>query len=85
MKNQAQGTISMYLVKNTDMDDEEFQRKLHIRNIVGAKLTITSSDGEVHNIDFADVLNIQWDTFDSLEEEEDERGHQAVNSMTKIN
>jgi hypothetical protein len=71
VKNQAQGTIQMYLVKNTEMDEEEFQRKLDVRNIVGAKLQLTTSDGEVHNVELADVLSLQWDVFDSLEEEEE--------------
>jgi hypothetical protein len=70
VKNQAQGTIQMYLVKNTEMDEEEFQRKLNVRNIVGAKLQLTTSDGVVHNV-VADVLSLQWDVFDSLEEEEE--------------
>lgn len=64
--------IHMYLVKNTEMNEEEFQLNLHETNIVSAKLQLVSSDGKVHNINLADVLSLQWDTFDSLEEEEDE-------------
>jgi hypothetical protein len=84
MNNQAQGTIKLHLVKNTDKDEESFQRIMHEKNIVAAKLQLVSSNGEVHNMDLADVLSLLWTNFESFEDDEEEKDHQAATLMTKI-
>jgi hypothetical protein len=72
--NQAQGYVKLYLLKNTEMDEEEFQRMFQKDNIVGTKpLEITFSNGKVHKFDVMDVLKMMWEHFEVEEEETEEK------------
>jgi hypothetical protein len=51
VKNEVQGTATLHLIMNTDMDEETFTNKFHEDNIIDVKVQVTLSDGSVHMID----------------------------------
>jgi hypothetical protein len=51
VKNEVQGTATLHLIMNTEMDEEIFTTKFHEDNIIDVKVQVTLSDGSVHMID----------------------------------
>lgn len=64
MKNQFQGIASLYLLHETDLNEEEFNRKLDPSNIITGKLHLTDSKGNVHIFDVMDVLEFEKTLFE---------------------
>jgi hypothetical protein len=70
--NQAQGLTSLYLIKDTEMDEEKFRMVFQKDNIVGAKFEVTLSDKSVHKFDVGgDILDMLWDSFENGEKATD--------------
>lgn len=63
MKNQAQGLATLYLLKDTKMNEETFNTKFHPENIVAANLQFTLSDGTVHTVNVMELMDLEWSTF----------------------
>ncbi|MBL4951042.1 hypothetical protein JK635_02155 [Neobacillus sp. YIM B02564] len=62
--NHAQGIIKLYLAKDTEMGEEEILKHFHKDNMVGAKLEITLSNGDLHKMDVLEVLEMCWEYFE---------------------
>jgi hypothetical protein len=65
MKNQYQGIASLYLLHETDLDEEEFNRKLDPSNIIAGKLHLTDCNGKVHIFDVMEVLELVKSIFEN--------------------
>lgn len=70
--NQAQGLATLYLLKDTDMNEEEFKQVFHKDNIIGIDpINVRLSNGSVHKFHVADILNLMSiDSFETNETEE---------------
>lgn len=60
---------SFYLLFDTDLNSEEFQSKFSPEIIVGSEVNITLPDGSVHRAGFADLLDMNIESFEVNEEE----------------
>jgi hypothetical protein len=56
MKNQFQGIASMYLLHNTELDEEEHDLTFNPETIVSGKLQLTDCKGILHTFDVMEVL-----------------------------
>jgi hypothetical protein len=65
--NQAHGLASLYLIKDTTMDEEVFSTKFHGGNIVAVKVEVILSDGTVHIID-SNIMDLEWNEFQNNRE-----------------
>jgi hypothetical protein len=63
--NQFQGIASLYLLHETELDEEEFSRKLDPSNIIAGKLHLTDSKGNVHIFDVMEVLELVKSLFEN--------------------
>lgn len=59
---------SFYLLFDTDLNSEEFQSKFSPEIIVGSEVNITLPDGSVHRAGFADLLDMNIESFEVNEE-----------------
>ena len=60
--NQVQGTVNLFVEIYTGLDKNEFLRKF--QNIVAAKLQLIDSHGERHEVDFVDIMKMDWINFE---------------------
>lgn len=69
--NQAQGLLTLYLIKDTEMDEETFRAVFQKDNVVGIEpLKVTLSNGRVHKFDVADWFNMMIEHFETNEDKE---------------
>jgi hypothetical protein len=63
MKNQFQGIASLYLLHETDMNEEEHNSIFNPETIISGKLQLTDCTGNVHTMTVMDVLEFVKDLF----------------------
>lgn len=68
MKNVAHIAAQLYLLLDTDLDEKSFLEKFNIDSIVGCKLQLTTPDGSVHNVAFANVTGFDIEDFEDNNE-----------------
>jgi lipoate-protein ligase A len=70
--NQAQGLATLYLIKDTEMDEKTFYEVFQKDNIVGIKpLEVTLSNGSVHKFSVADIFDLIFEQFEKGEEDKE--------------
>jgi hypothetical protein len=72
MKNQAQGLVNLYLLKDTTLNEETFNTKFHTENIVTAKLEFVLSDGSIHSVNVMELMDLNWISFQKNEDTNEE-------------
>jgi hypothetical protein len=65
MKNQYQGIASLYLLHETDMDEDEHSNMINPETIVAGQLQLTDCNGRIHTLQVMEMLELVKTLFET--------------------